>query len=92
MLLCKHMASCLVLIYVVCVYRYIFVLFLNQLNRYYCTSPDIDTNSQTAIGCRSNGTVLVTCYTAPNVTCGNDTGYYTVDDIAFCKEESCRYV
>ena len=59
--------------------------------RYYCTSPDIDINSQTAIGCRSNGTVLVTCHAAPNVTCSNITEYDS-DEVVFCREEKCRYV
>ena len=43
------------------------------------------------VGCRSNGTVLVTCHAAPNVTCSNITEY-DPDEVVFCREEKCRYV
>ena len=43
-----------------------------------------------SIGCRSNGTVLVPCYAAPNITCGNSD--YDPGQNVFCKEEPCRYV
>ena len=58
--------------------------------RYYCESPSVDSNTQTVIGCRSNGTVLVPCYAAPNITCGNSD--YDPGQNVFCKEEPCQYV
>ena len=58
--------------------------------RFYCSQPEIDSETQTAIGCRENRTVLVPCYAAPNVTCGGAT--YNESQCVFQKEVPCRYV
>ncbi|XP_011406426.1 PREDICTED: TM2 domain-containing protein 1-like [Amphimedon queenslandica] len=62
--------------------------------QYYCSPPSIDTDTQSVSGCRPNGTVLLPCYAAPNVTCtgANVSSVNDFDEVVFCKEETCRYV
>lgn len=71
-----------------------FFSFNSSLCRYYCSPPSIDTDTQSVSGCRSNGTVLLPCYAAPNVTCtgANVSSVNDSDGVVFCKEETCRYV
>lgn len=58
--------------------------------RYYCHQPSIDTQTQSEKGCRSNGTVLVPCFAAPNVTCGLIK--FNGTECSFTEERSCRFV
>jgi TM2 domain-containing membrane protein YozV len=60
------------------------------LARYYCHQPTIDTRTQSEAGCRSNGTVDVPCFAAPNVTCGGV--MFNGTECSFAEERSCRYV
>ncbi|XP_070563107.1 TM2 domain-containing protein biscotti-like [Ptychodera flava] len=59
------------------------------MGQYYCDRPDIDSKTQSAVGCASDGTVLVNCYPAPNVTCDQHT--YNGSQVGFEKEVPCRY-
>lgn len=66
--------------------------------QYYCTSPRIDLETQSEVGCTPKRLVNVSCFAAPNVSCHcNDTLVgitvdYNETQCIFQKEQPCRYV
>ncbi|OWF50520.1 TM2 domain-containing protein 1-like [Mizuhopecten yessoensis] len=64
------------------------------LGQYTCKEPEIDTETQSAKGCRENRTVLIQCMPAEEISCiGLDGKAMTYNGtvVGFLKEAPCRW-